>query len=63
MTAKAIIISLSVKGAIARKLKNGGKFSAVLEESTLAICGCTKLLEKIELTDLFSAVSDALKSF
>lgn len=44
MTAKAIIISLSVKGAIARKLKNVGKFSAVLEESMLAICGSTKLL-------------------
>jgi len=44
MTAKAIIISPSVKGAIARKLKNVGKFSAVFEESVLAICGSTKLM-------------------
>lgn len=46
MTAKAIIISLSVKGAIARKLKNVGKFFAVFKESVLAICGSTKLLLK-----------------
>lgn len=44
MTAKAIIISPSVKGAIARKLKNVRKISTVLEESMLAICGSTKLM-------------------